>query len=205
MICPWIYEKDKIILEYPPTHQGLLDWMIQKNITNLVEREQTVTSFPHKDRVNYVKRCMESTFCNKIEQIATSTFRRQSTDSKETYENNQKLGIPHGHDNQNEDNIDFSSYSVVRNTDDVIDIISNLRYEHGEDTTAKKAENMARNIFSLNCYEEIFENKKIHNHCVNHNFASNVRDNNLNELIHQYQHLIEYQVLYILLNVDIDV
>jgi hypothetical protein len=138
LICPWIYENDKIILEYPPTHQGLLDWIIQKNVANLDEREQIVNSFPHKNRVNYVTRCMESTYSNKIEQIATSTFRRQSTDSKETYENNQKLGIPHGHDNQNEDNIDFSSYSVVRNTDDVIDIISNLRYEHGEETTEKK-------------------------------------------------------------------
>ena len=85
MICPWIYENDKIILEYPPTHQGLLDWIIQKNIANLDEREQIVNSFPHKNRVNYVTRCMESTYSNKIEQIATSTFRRQSTDSKETH------------------------------------------------------------------------------------------------------------------------
>ena len=53
LMCSWIYENDKIILEYPPTHQGLLDWIIQKNVANLDEREQIVNSFPHKKQLCY--------------------------------------------------------------------------------------------------------------------------------------------------------
>lgn len=61
---------------------------------------------------------------------------------------------------------------------------------------------MLRNIFSLNCYEEIFENKKVHNHCVNHDFASSVKDNDLNELRGQYQELIDYKEPDIVKNIE---
>ena len=46
---------------------------------------------------------------------------------------------------------------------------------------------------------------KVYNHFVNHDFASSVKDNNLNEFIHQYQHLLDYKEPDIVINNNINI
>ena len=82
---------------YPLSFNGLIQWTLQSNVMDEIERQAACRDPVHVGRLRFLDNCVRASQTNGVHKTLSMMFRDQSADSKTNYLANQLAGQRHGH------------------------------------------------------------------------------------------------------------